>query len=44
MAEAIITLAAEQEFAQWIAQGTIWRSWALTDQNQEEGIAQMRQG
>jgi predicted ATPase len=45
-AEAVITLAAEQGFPFWLAQGTSLRGWALVKQGQgrEEGIAQIRQG
>jgi predicted ATPase len=44
-AEAVLTLSTGHEFMQWLAEGTIYRGWALTEQDQrEEGIAQMRQG
>ena len=44
-AEEAITLSIEQGFPLWLAQGTIQRGWALTEQGQgEDGIAQMRQG
>jgi len=44
-AEAAIVLATEQEFAHWLAIGTIARGAALAEQGHlEEGIAQMRQG
>jgi predicted ATPase/class 3 adenylate cyclase len=44
-AEAVITLAAEQGFPFWLAQGTSLRGWALVKQGQrEEGITQIRQG
>ena len=44
-AEAVMTLATEQGFAQRVAQGTILRGWALAAQGQEaEGLGQMRQG
>ncbi|HKA52848.1 MAG TPA: adenylate/guanylate cyclase domain-containing protein [Candidatus Binatia bacterium] len=44
-AEASITLASEHGFPMWVAWGTFWRGWALAEQRQqEEGIAQMRQG
>ncbi len=45
-AETVITLAAEQGFPFWLAQGTSLRGWALVKQGQrrEEGIAQIRQG
>jgi predicted ATPase len=44
-AEAAVTLATEQGFPLWIAQGTSLRGWALTMQGQgEEGMAKVRQG
>jgi predicted ATPase len=43
-AEAVIALSSEQGFPFVLAVGTIWRSWALAEQGQEEGIAQMHQG
>jgi len=44
-AEAAMTLATEQGFAQIAACGTISRGWALAEQGKrEEGIRQMRQG
>jgi predicted ATPase/class 3 adenylate cyclase len=44
-AEAAITLAREQGFPTWLAQGTILQGWARAEQGQtEEGIAQIRQG
>ena len=44
-AEAAITLATEQGFPFWVAQGTFYRGWALGMQGQvEEGMRQMRQG
>ena len=44
-AEALIALATEQGFAQYVARGTYLRGWALAMQGQaEEGIAQLRQG
>jgi class 3 adenylate cyclase/predicted ATPase len=44
-AEAVITLCAEQGFAQMLAQGCIQLGWALAEQGQaEEGIVQTRQG
>ncbi|MBI3757316.1 MAG: AAA family ATPase [Deltaproteobacteria bacterium] len=44
-AEAWITLATEQGFPYFRAEGTIQRGWALVEQGQgEEGIAQLRQG
>ncbi len=40
-----ITLSRKQGFPFWLAQGTILRGWALTEQGQgEEGIVQIRQG
>src|SRR5207249_1655030 len=43
--EAAMVLATAQRFAQWLAQATILRGWALAEQGQdEEGMAQMRQG
>jgi predicted ATPase len=44
-AEALIVLCASQGFALRMAQGTIFRGWALSMQGQgEEGIAQLREG
>ncbi len=44
-AEAALALSTERGFAQFLAQGTILRGWALAVQGQgEEGIAEMRQG
>jgi class 3 adenylate cyclase/predicted ATPase len=44
-AEALIGLSTEQGFPYFLAEGTIWRGWALAEQGQaEEGIAQIRQG
>jgi predicted ATPase len=44
-AEAAITLSIEQGFEHWVAGGTIYRGWVLTEQGQaEEGIAQICQG
>ncbi|MBI3800334.1 MAG: tetratricopeptide repeat protein, partial [Deltaproteobacteria bacterium] len=44
-AEALITLSTDQGFAQYAAQGTIRRGWALVEQGQAEaGVAQIRQG
>ena len=44
-AEAVMTLATEQGFPQWLAGGTFFRGWALAVQGQAEaGIAQLRQG
>ena len=44
-AEAAVALATAQGFAQWAAQGTSVRGWALALQGQdEEGMAQLRQG
>lgn len=45
LAEAAITLSAEQGFPFWLAMGTFLQGWALAKQGRgEEGIAQMRQG
>jgi predicted ATPase len=45
LAEAAITLSTAQGIAQWLAQGTMSRGWALAMQGQgEEGLAQIRQG
>ena len=44
-AERVISLAREQGFPFWVAQGTIVRGWALAEQGQvEEGIEQIQQG
>jgi len=44
-AEAMIALSREQGFSLRLAEGTIFRGWALAAQGRaEEGIAQMRQG
>lgn len=44
-AEATLALCEEQEFAQWLTSGWIWRGWALFGQGQEEeGFALMHQG
>jgi predicted ATPase len=44
-AEAAINLSSEGEFAQWMAEGTIFRGWALVQQGQEaEGISELRSG
>ena len=44
-AEAAMTLATDQGFAQWLARGTILHGWALALQGQGEvGLAAMRQG
>jgi class 3 adenylate cyclase/predicted ATPase len=44
-AEVGIALAHEQGFPIWSTAGTIWRGWALAEQDQgEEGVAQIRQG
>jgi class 3 adenylate cyclase/predicted ATPase len=44
-AEAAVTLATQQGFPQWAAQGTILRGWALAMQSQgEAGLALVRQG
>jgi predicted ATPase len=43
-AEALITLATEQEFPHWVVLGTLLRGWAVTEQGQrEEEIEPMRQ-
>jgi len=43
-AEALITLATEQEFPHWVVLGTLLRGWAVTGQGQrEEEIEPMRQ-
>jgi predicted ATPase len=45
LAEAAINLSSEGEFAQWMAQGTIFRGWALVQQGREaEGIGELRSG
>ena len=45
MAEATIALSTEHGFPHWLAQGVIYRGWALAEQGRrEEGIAQMREG
>jgi predicted ATPase len=44
-AEATITVCTEQGFPYWLAQGTIFRGWALAEQGQRgEGMAQLREG
>jgi predicted ATPase len=44
-ADALVTLANQQGFAQWVAGGTMLCGWALTVQGRaEEGIEQMHQG
>ena len=43
-AEAVMTLSTEQGFQYWLAWGIILQGWALTDERQEEGIAQICQG
>jgi predicted ATPase/class 3 adenylate cyclase len=44
-AEAVIALSTDQDFAYWLAFGTILRGWAITAQGEgAEGIAQVRQG
>jgi predicted ATPase len=44
-AEALIALSSEQGFEHWLAGGTIFRGWVLTEQGQAEaGIAQICQG
>ena len=40
-----MALSTEQGFSFWLAWGTIFRGWALAEQEQvEEGITQIRQG
>jgi predicted ATPase/DNA-binding winged helix-turn-helix (wHTH) protein len=42
---ALLSLAAEQGFQLWTAEGTILQGWTLVEQGQiEEGLAQMQQG
>ncbi|MCZ6874514.1 MAG: hypothetical protein O7G88_13465, partial [bacterium] len=44
-AEAVITLATEQSFPQWLSAGTVFQGWARMAQGQdEEGLARMQQG
>jgi predicted ATPase len=44
-AAALVALATEQGFAQWMGVGTFRRGWAIAAQGQhEEGLAQMHQG
>jgi predicted ATPase len=44
-AEAMIALAHEQEFAYWLARGTLWKGYVLVAQGRkDEGFAQIRQG
>jgi predicted ATPase len=44
-AEAAISLATEQGFPSWMAQGSVLHGWALAQQGQaQEGIAQLTQG
>jgi predicted ATPase/class 3 adenylate cyclase len=44
-AEAAMTLATDQGFAQWLAYGTLLHGWALAAQGQaDSGITQIRQG
>jgi predicted ATPase len=44
-ADAMVALAAEQGFVQWLAMSTVCRGWALAAQGRrEDGAAQMRQG
>jgi TOMM system kinase/cyclase fusion protein len=44
-AEAAMSLSTERTFARWLAWGTLWRGWALTEQGQrEDGMAQIQQG
>jgi predicted ATPase len=45
LAEAAINLSSEGEFAQWMAEGTIFRGWALAQQGREaEGIRELQSG
>lgn len=44
LAEQGMTLCREHGFIQWLAHGTILGGWALTEQQAEEGMAQIRQG
>ena len=42
-AEAAINLSSEGEFAQWMAEGAIFRGWVLAQQGREaEGISELR--
>jgi len=44
-ADALLSLAMEQRFPQWVGYGTYWQGWILAAQGQgEAGLAQMRQG
>jgi predicted ATPase len=44
-AEALLAIASDRGFPYWVAQGTIFQGWALTEQGQtEEGLIQIRQG
>jgi class 3 adenylate cyclase/tetratricopeptide (TPR) repeat protein len=43
-AEAAIALSVEQDFMMWLPYANVTRGWALAEQGQEEGIAQIRQG
>ncbi|GAB3627494.1 adenylate/guanylate cyclase domain-containing protein [Pandoraea terrae] len=44
-AEAVITLSTEQGLPYWLAWGTLFRGWALTERDSlQDGIAQMSQG
>lgn len=43
-AETAITLCTEQGFAYYLAWGSMMQGWALADQGQDAGIAQMRKG
>jgi len=44
-AEALLAIAHDRGFPYWVAQGTIYRGWALAEQGQaEEGLTQIRQG
>ncbi|WP_043285869.1 adenylate/guanylate cyclase domain-containing protein [Paraburkholderia oxyphila] len=44
-AEALITLSTEEGLPLWLAWGTFFRGWALTEsESSQEGVAQMREG
>jgi predicted ATPase len=43
-AEAAVALTTKQGATQWVAQGTVFRGWALAMQGQEVGLAQVHQG
>ena len=44
-ARAVMTLASEQGFSQWLMLGTIWNGWALTEHGRrQEGIAEIQRG